>query len=573
MGKESNIFVALLFPTLTMLSACGNINKFTVKEEFKINEDTYANDELFDNAKMINDYIPDNSEIPAIGIQRSEPDANNKVSIRYIAAIKVVDLNNDQLINEADVSLTTATWYRGFYDNTNGESLLSDEAKPSNKAYIAFNNGGTRYSIDDYNNDHNTSYNYFVTYVLTGVSLTKYATSYLNAYVVVNNEIYSNSVTTSVDANTQFSFDANKTGYFVLKKTATGFETVDPIKYENFYEDNCLARVEFNRKSTDTFIGLYRNGNDMKIFDFPKMNNRTGNGYALKKDKNSQFATSNNSSIKHIVMFNGNDITDAQMNFYFYDCEVVKYGLYPQDTYITDADLISELNSLTAETNQRVKIDDKYYISTEVNKKYSSSKLTDNTTIGDLPDKVWFKMDPIEWRTFKVSNGISRMVAYRLLDVTPYSIDNVNGYDVSTLRAFLNPGGYFYENAFFLKDDDIKSTLVDNSLASTKDTENPYVCDDTNDNVYVLSNSEIESTDYGFGNKDLRVCITTNWARVRGAYLVGSTSGASAYWTRSPDNVNENYACYIDSKGNRASLDVTLGEYCVRPAITVDTIA
>ena len=130
MGKKSNIFVALLFPILTMLSACGNINKSTVKEEFKINEDTYANDELFDNAKMINDYIPDNSEIPAIGIQRSEPDANNKVSIRYIAAIKVVDVNNDQLINEADVSLTTATWYRGFYDNTNGESLLSDEAKP-----------------------------------------------------------------------------------------------------------------------------------------------------------------------------------------------------------------------------------------------------------------------------------------------------------------------------------------------------------------------------------------------------------------------------------------------------------
>lgn len=573
MGKKSNIFVALLFPTLTMLSACGNINKSIVKEEFKINEDTYANDELFDNAKMINDYIPDNSEIPAIGIQRSEPDANNKVSIRYIAAIKVVDLNNDQLINEADVSLTTATWYRGFYDNTNGESLLSDEAKPSNKAYIAFNNGGTRYTIDDYNNDHNTSYNYFVTYVLTGVSLTKYATSYLNAYVVVNNGIYSNSVTTSVDANTQFSFDANKTGYFVIKKTATGFETADPVEYENFYEDNCLARVEFTkRNSSETFIAIYKNGNDMKIIDFPKMINRTGNGYALRKDKNSQFAISN-SPIKHIVMFNGNDISDAQMNFYFYDCEVVKYGLYPQNNYVSDEILIERLNNLTTEVDQRVELDGKYYICTNVNKKYSSSKLTDNTTIVDLPDKVWFKMNPIEWRTFKVSNGISRMVAHRLLDVTPYSIDNVNGYDVSTLRTFLNPGGYFYENAFFLKDDDIKSTFVDNSLASTKDTANPYVCDDTNDNVYVLSNSEIENTDYGFGNKNLRACITTNWARVRGAYLVGSTSGASAYWTRSPDNVNENYACYIDSSGNRASLNVTLGEYCVRPAITVDTIA
>ena len=72
-----------------------------------------------------------------------------------------------------------------------------------------------------------------------------------------------------------------------------------------------------------------------------------------------------------------------------------------------------------------------------------------------------------------------------------------NNYEYSAIRSWLN--NEFYDSAFTEQEKGyIITTTVDNSLESTMNLGGQYVCDDTTDNVFLLSLADVNNTDYTF---------------------------------------------------------------------------
>lgn len=87
----------------------------------------------------------------------------------------------------------------------------------------------------------------------------------------------------------------------------------------------------------------------------------------------------------------------------------------------------------------------------------------------------------------------------------------------------------------------ILTTEVDNSVASTGYTSNPYVCENTNDKIFLLSYSEVTNSAYGFSsNMDehdiAKRKATSDYSRAQGVYMVTSSDYYcnSFWWLRSP---------------------------------------
>lgn len=105
-------------------------------------------------------------------------------------------------------------------------------------------------------------------------------------------------------------------------------------------------------------------------------------------------------------------------------------------------------------------------------------------------------------------------------------------------------------------------------MASTLDSSNLYICEDTDDKVFILSKKELSTTDYGFkssihASDSAREKITTDYARANYALTMLSDSDKvnnGWWWTRSPRynkntsdiNVHINGALYYSS-GNPVS--------------------
>ena len=131
----------------------------------------------------------------------------------------------------------------------------------------------------------------------------------------------------------------------------------------------------------------------------------------------------------------------------------------------------------------------------------------------------------------------------------------------------------FYGSAFNAEEKaKIAKSTVRNDVASTKDTENKYVCDDTNDYVFSLSRQELEDESLRFINADnidkARLSLTTDFARAKAATTFNNYG---LYWTRSP---SQNEWCFWDYDVYNVLADgyVTfnhccLNGRCVRPAI------
>ena len=114
--KRKSLLV--LLPALMALASCNNAPKVEPKPELgDIVEDTLAHDEVFGESKISGNLgvrkaydadvdVPEESETssPTIGIQTKT--VGDKISIRFVAAIKVLDGNDDGEINDVDLSDT-----------------------------------------------------------------------------------------------------------------------------------------------------------------------------------------------------------------------------------------------------------------------------------------------------------------------------------------------------------------------------------------------------------------------------------------------------------------------------------
>ena len=165
----------------------------------------------------------------------------------------------------------------------------------------------------------------------------------------------------------------------------------------------------------------------------------------------------------------------------------------------------------------------------------------------------WFSYDPIEWEILEESKGKALVVAKLLLDSQDYYQGISNSYESSSIRTWLK--NTFYKTAFnSLQKKLIDYTAVDNSVASTGQTENEYVCNTTYDYIFLLSYAEVEK----YTTKTGRIAKGTDYAISQGLCIESST-GYGYWWTRSPSTYGKSLAYRIGIDGyiyggNRSSV-------------------
>ena len=176
----------------------------------------------------------------------------------------------------------------------------------------------------------------------------------------------------------------------------------------------------------------------------------------------------------------------------------------------------------------------------------------------------WFKYEPIKWRILSEANGEALILCEMIIDsreycnfdeetqqTVKYSHNGGNGYAnnyaLSDIRAWLNDT--FYNTAFSaLQKEYIKLTTVKNDLRSanpnsypnfeTSDKYMSFLCEDTEDHIFLLSFQEATNDAYGF-NPDMdnvadpaREKIPTDYAKCQDVKVSKDTGyvGNGAYW-------------------------------------------
>ncbi len=257
----------------------------------------------------------------------------------------------------------------------------------------------------------------------------------------------------------------------------------------------------------------------------------------------------------------------------------VFYGLYPQ-TNVSDPDILESLNKIAIpESNGWYLYDGEYYAKSISSVDYypDDYRFDNGITIKNNYE-YWYKCQPISWDVLNNSNGEYRLVSSDLLDGRYYKpefsdTDNYpydSNYEYSDIRKWLNND--FYNNAFFLGDKNIVTTLVNNSLSTTwvdADFGEGIACADTKDKVYFLSYKDYLNVEYGFNgdvySSNSRRCLTTDWTRTM-CEVSGNAFYCGNYWTRSPSN--RFAACVVSCIGSIGGL-TSVQIACVRPAIKI----
>lgn len=257
--------------------------------------------------------------------------------------------------------------------------------------------------------------------------------------------------------------------------------------------------------------------------------------------------------------------------------KTVTYGLYPQKN-VDDSTLISALELIAPGTNGWYLYENEYYAKLTATP-YKSNYAFDNETIIEEGTTYWFKCEPITWNVLSDDNVEYYVLSSVCLDAhcfddsrTDEEIGGVtiypNNYEHSDIRAWLN--NEFYNTAFALGNSYIQTTLVDNSASTTDSSDNPYVCGDTQDNVFLPSYQDYINASYGFSNYETRYCKTTDWARAIGASCNRYISYNGYYWTRSPYSKYVYGAKCIGTDGSTPFEDTFYAYLSVRPALTIN---
>lgn len=268
----------------------------------------------------------------------------------------------------------------------------------------------------------------------------------------------------------------------------------------------------------------------------------------------------------------------------------IYFGEYPQ-TKVTDDGIISTLSGMSGDRpvkgNRGNWTDYEYYIHGEVDEymwyidlKYQESRYRGVyfisyrggiTSGGDAIDSnqddngyyintlYWFIWEPIEWKHLSTfdNEGEAFLMSNMILDNQQFynsfgdRVDEIygtaiysNNYKESDIRAWLNDN--FYNSAFDSDDKTIiKTSTVNNGANTTKDNSNIFACENTEDNIFLLSYSET-----------LRLNVETRRLKPTDYALSQNNSGAlrtqydgnGAWLLRSPET-NARYVLYVNDYG------------------------
>ncbi|MCI6891070.1 MAG: InlB B-repeat-containing protein [Treponema sp.] len=302
-------------------------------------------------------------------------------------------------------------------------------------------------------------------------------------------------------------------------------------------------------------------------------------------------------SITQTVINNGTKTIDGTAY------QLVKFGDFPQTI------AASEINYSSSEVYNGWYLgsDGYFYEKCRENAYAADYTYSDGTTCAQWSanSEKYFKVEPIEWRVLTSdynSTGKKLILAENLLtaNVSYYnyasypstrSIDGStiqpNNYKYSQIRAYLNGLTYYddsntvkdsYENNGFLQKAFTKSaqklifdTEVDNSARSTNPDANSTLwnsgtndnaCDNTTDQIFLLSEQEVTTSNYGFAaygvcigdpngtTESSRVRYATDYARANYTFQDTSNGNAGSWWIRSPYYSLSSNALRIGPDGN-----------------------
>ena len=182
------------------------------------------------------------------------------------------------------------------------------------------------------------------------------------------------------------------------------------------------------------------------------------------------------------------------------------------------------------------------------------------------------------------ANGKALILANLILDSQEFYMSNAvdefnhnggygyaNNYELSNIRKWLNEN--FYNTAFSnLEKDLIQITLVDNSASTFYKSEGSnskepevYECNNTNDNIFLLSSKDVKET-YVTLNTNI-----TDYTKAQG-YCYFETIPI-IWWLRSPATSNDFKSCVASQAENYIKLGTTFvlaTIYGVRPACYIN---
>ena len=229
----------------------------------------------------------------------------------------------------------------------------------------------------------------------------------------------------------------------------------------------------------------------------------------------------------------------------------------------------------------------------------------------------YFKVEPIKWRVLTDNySGKKLLLAENILTANvPYydgtstrTIEGetvyANNYKHSQIRAYLNGLDYYYGTSStettkktdytgkgflqtaFTQDAQalIAETDVDNSKETTGYSESTYAadyaCENTTDKIFLLSESEVINSDYGFaaykscGKGNARIRFPTDYAKANYADASSKDGCGGSWWLRSPicdSNINYNvYHIHDDGLADSLGyLAVHCDYYGVVPALSI----
>ncbi|MCR5783373.1 MAG: carboxypeptidase regulatory-like domain-containing protein [Clostridia bacterium] len=206
---------------------------------------------------------------------------------------------------------------------------------------------------------------------------------------------------------------------------------------------------------------------------------------------------------------------------------------------------------------------------------------------GYSPNTVyWFKFEPIKWKVLDANTGL--IMAESLIDCQPFHNEYYNGYGdsarthyasnwkYSSIKKWLNDD--FYYTAFNSGE---RGYIQTQSLTTPSTFYSSYDADPTNDdNIYLLSHSDVLTESYGFtssylsGEETGRVAFGTDYAKCQGLYvhsLPGYYYSGATYWRlRTPNGNDSTDDVDIDGYVHDHGHSTDYAGLGVRPALNVD---
>ena len=275
----------------------------------------------------------------------------------------------------------------------------------------------------------------------------------------------------------------------------------------------------------------------------------------------------------------------------------VLFGDWPQTIKADDVTINENVSEVHGAFTYYNGSDGYWYVKCTENAHSSVYTYSNWTTVSqiDANSTKYFKVEPIKWRVLTENyNGTEKalLLAENILTANAYydycDVNRTingntiypNNYKESKIRAFLNGLSYYKQSSssdYLMKDNSysnkgflqtaftkeaqnlIATTIVDNSAESTTDSGNnltqatDYACANTNDKIFLLSEKEVTTSNYGFASynsyDNTRIKVPTDFAKANYTLQWSEKSYGGEWWLRSPIEIFYNFAFYINPYG------------------------